>query len=410
MKLRAAIPVLALVLAGATGASAQSGGHLLLESRLRYETVEQAGIARAAEALSDRTRIGWETGETNGLRGLIELENVEPLSAERYNVATPTRSLNGRTQYPAINDPENTEINRAQLTWKVSPALTVVAGRQLMNVDDQRFVGTSAWRQDEQTFDGVKADLTLGKFGATYIYLTGVNRNLDQDWTSDSHGLILSYAASDLLKIEAFGYALDFNNTPILSNQTVGARASGRFKLDRVQLGYALAHAHQSDYRGNSAPFSLDYDAASVDAASGIWAGRISYEVLGGDGTRGFITPLQSSHGMQGWADAFSAMGGAKTFVDGLQDLNFQVVSRPKWKFGTFGNPQFTLRQHDFRNPRFDAALARETDAEATLALTPKLSLTTQYADFQAASHRPVGAAAVPASRTKLTVGLEFKL
>ena len=109
-------------------------------------------------------------------------------------------------------------------------------------------------------------------------------------------------------------------------------------------------------------------------------------------------------------ADAFSAVGGAKTFVDGLTDMNLQVVARPKWRVGAFGNPQFTLRGHDFGDQKFGSALARELDAEVSFALTPKLSVTSQYADFQAAAHRPVGAAAPPASRTKLSVGLEFKL
>ena len=406
--------LLACVVAGsaiAGTASAQiSAGRMLLESRLRYETVEQAGLSRTADGLSDRTRIGWETGETKGLRGLIEFETVEPLITGHFNVVTPTRSLNGKAQYPAINDPANSELNRLQLTWKVNPALTVVVGRQLMNVDDQRFVGTTAWRQDEQTFDAIKADLVRGKFSATYLYLARVNRNLDQDWTSDSHALILGYTFSAPLRIETFDYALDFRNTPILSTDTAGARASGRFKFDGAQISYAVTYAHQGDYRSNNGQFSLGYEGVSVDAVYGLWSGGLAYEVLGGDGKRGFVTPLQTNHGLQGWADAFSAVGGAKTFVDGLEDLNLQIVVRPKWHVGAFGNPQFTLRGHNFDNHRFGVSLARELDAEASFALTPRLSLTSQFADFQASAHRPQGAAAPPASRTKFSVGLDFKL
>ena len=82
--------LLACVVAGsatAGTASAQvSAGRMLLESRLRYETVEQAGLSRAADGLSDRTRIGWETVEAKGLRGLIEFETVAPLITGHFNV------------------------------------------------------------------------------------------------------------------------------------------------------------------------------------------------------------------------------------------------------------------------------------------------------------------------------------
>jgi len=205
-----------------------------------------------------------------------------------------------------------------QLTWKVNSALTVVVGRQLMNVDDQRFVGTTTWRQDEQTFDATKADIVRGKFSANCIYLAGVNHNLDRDWRSDSHALILGYTVAAPLRIETFDYALDVSNTLILSTDTAGARASGRFKFDGAKIRYALIYAHQGDYRRINGQFSLDYEGVTVDAVYGLWSDGLAYEVLGGDGKRGFVTPSQTNNGLQGWADAFSAVGGAKTFVDGL--------------------------------------------------------------------------------------------
>lgn len=53
----------------------------------------------------------------------------------------------------------------------------------------QRFIGGSAWRQDEQTFDAVRIDTRQGQFDASYIYIAHVNRIFaeDQDWDSDSH-------------------------------------------------------------------------------------------------------------------------------------------------------------------------------------------------------------------------------
>jgi hypothetical protein len=250
----------------------------------------------------------------------------------------------------------------------------------------------------------------VGRLSGTYVYIAQVLRNLDQDWDSDSHGLEVGYQVADPLKLQGFVYALDFGNSPISSNLSRGVKVSGKARLDAVQLTYNATFAHQTDYRGNSEPFALDYGGADITAGYRIWAVRLGYEVLEGDGVRGFVTPISTNHSVQGWADAFSAVGGAKTFVDGSEDLNLQVVARPKWKLGPVSSPQFTLRRHDFDYQRFDADLAREWDAEAIFALSSKLSLGFQYADFEAAKTRPVGAAAPPASRTKLSVSLDFRL
>ena len=39
----------------------------------------------------------------------------------------------------------------------------VTTGRQRINLDDQRFVGSSGWRQNEQTFDAARVEATILK-------------------------------------------------------------------------------------------------------------------------------------------------------------------------------------------------------------------------------------------------------
>ena len=54
---------LALLVAVAVPGAALAGdlpGKLLLESRLRYERVDQKGLSEEAQALTLRTRLGWE--------------------------------------------------------------------------------------------------------------------------------------------------------------------------------------------------------------------------------------------------------------------------------------------------------------------------------------------------------------
>ena len=93
-----------------------------------------------------------------------------------------------------------------------------------MLIDDQRFVGNVGWRQDEQTFDALRADFTLGRLKATYAYVFHVNRIFGQalDWKSVSHLLNVTYAVADPLRLEGFVYALDFSNSPANSTLTAG--------------------------------------------------------------------------------------------------------------------------------------------------------------------------------------------
>ncbi|HTK34403.1 MAG TPA: alginate export family protein [Caulobacteraceae bacterium] len=398
-----------------TVAEAIAKGKPIFEARLRYETVDQVGIVNKADARTLRTRLGWETGAFHGLKALVEFEDVRRWGPERYNIAVPGvvgGSLNGKTQYPIVNDPKVTELNRAQLSWVVGPALTLVGGRQRILLDDQRFVGNVGWRQDEQTFDGIRADFALGRIKGTYAYISHVNRIFGEakDWTSDSHLLNVSYSVAEPLKLQGFVYALDFGNSPINSTKTWGAKASGKTWVSLFQVAYNATWAHQSDYRHNTAPFSLDYWGGDVAATFDIWTAKASYEVLDGDGTRGFITPLATTHGFQGWADAFAAVSGNKTFVDGIKDLNLQLVARPRFKMQYLYNFEFLARWHDFDAQRTGAALGHEWDLQATAAVTPTLSVGLKYADFERVTVVAPGTAAPPASRNKFWFTLEYRL
>ncbi|OYW75847.1 MAG: hypothetical protein B7Z26_10900, partial [Asticcacaulis sp. 32-58-5] len=194
----------------------------ILESRLRFENVTQAGL-RETGALTWRNRAGFQSGEFKGLKLLAEIEDVRALDGD-YN-----SNLNGKTAYAVVADPEVTEINRLQLTWTPSAFTTVTVGRQRIALDDQRFIGSVGWRQDEQTFDAARIDTAVGKLKLTYAYITGVNRILAEarDWDSQSHVLNATYSVSEALKLQAFDYALEFDNAAANSTNTYGVRASG---------------------------------------------------------------------------------------------------------------------------------------------------------------------------------------
>jgi len=404
----------------ASAAEAITAGRLILEMRGRYEFVDQTragAIAEPAEALTVRTRLGWETAAWIGVRGLVELEDVQHVGPARFAVNTPgatTPPLNGadKARFPAVNDPDVTELNRLQLTWKPSPVATVTVGRQRILIDDQRFVGNAGWRQDEQTFDAARLDGNLGAFSATYAYLTRINRVLGdlRDWRSDSHLFSAAWSVDPTLRAEVFVYALDFSNSPPNSSLTRGVKFSGNAAAGPYRFVYDATWARQSDYRHATSPYDLDYWGADVAGSTGAYTVKASYEWLQGNGTRGFTTPLATTHAFQGWADAWvQPLGGNKGFVDGLKDFNLTAGLKPKLKIAGFANPDLLLRYHDFEDQRTGARLAHEWDAQVLGWITPKVSLALKYADFQRVAAVPAGTTTPPASRTKIWLTLEYR-
>jgi hypothetical protein len=398
-----------------TSAESILRGRPIFEVRARYEEVDQVGIARKAQSLSVRTRAGWETAEWNGLKGVIEFEDVRAVGGELYNVAVPGvagGSLNGKTQYPLINDPEVTEVNRAQITWTPSALASFTVGRQRLQIEDQRFIGSVSWRQDEQTFDAAVANLAYGRWKATYAYVGGVNRVLGQarDWDSDSHVGTLTYSWAEPLRVQGFAYLLDFKNAAASSTATYGVKASGKTWVGLFQVAYNGTWAHEKDYGHNTTNFSLDYWSADVAGTFDIWNLKASYEVMEGNGVQGFITPLGTTHLFQGWADAFAANGGNKTFVDGIKDANLQLTVQPRWRSTYLFNLAFIGRYHDFDAERGGHNLGHEWNVQGTAAITANFSAAIKYARFTRAAAVPAGFAAPPASRDKIWLTFEYRL
>jgi hypothetical protein len=405
-----------------TVSDAIMGGKFLFEVRARYEFVDQkrtAVLRENGEAFTARTRLGWETAEWNGLKGLIEFEDVRQIGPEHFQVQVPgatTPPLNGaaKTRYPIINDPDVTELNRLQLTWTPNAAVQATVGRQRILIDDQRFIGNVGWRQDEQTFDAVRIDAAYGRFKLFYAYVIHVNRILGElrDWDSDSHLAQLTWSPAEQLRVQGFAYALDFGNSAANSSLTTGLKASGKAWVGLFQLAYNATYAHQTDYNGNTADYALDYWGADLAGTFDIWTAKASYESLEGNGTRGFTTPLATVHAFQGWSDAFvQPLGGNKGFVDGLEDLNFSLNVKPRWRWTYLFNLDVVVRYHDFWAERTGAHLGREWNAQIVGTLNPKLSAAIKYADFERDDSRvPAGRAAPPPSRTKIWFTLEYKL
>ena len=193
--------------------SALSDTKYILDARVRSEDVEQAGIANDANATTLRARLGFETGKLWNTSLLVEGEAVVPLDTD-YR---PDPMVPEMVTYPVVADPESYAINRLQLVNTSIPGTTLTLGRQRINLDDQRFVGASAWRQNEQTFDAFRVvNKSIENLVLDATYLNQVNRVFGErspqgKYEGDSVLLNAGYQTK-IGKITAFGYLLKFDN------------------------------------------------------------------------------------------------------------------------------------------------------------------------------------------------------
>lgn len=360
-------------------AAAQSGpGKVILESRLRSETVDQDGFAKNAHALTLRTRFGYETPAWEGFKALVEGENIVALDSA-YNSTT-----NGKVRFPVVVDPEVTELNRAQIAWTGSRG-DVVVGRQRLVLGSGRFIGNAGFRQNEQTFDAVKATYRpSGDLSVTYAYIDSVRRvfgrrSVQGKWESDSH-LVQADLKAAGGQLTGYGYLLDFGNAPTQSGATWGARFSGARALQTdLNLTYEAEYAHQSDHGNSPLDFDLSYLALGVGLKRQAQWVTVGFERLDGDGRRGFQTPLATLFAYQGWADVFLT-----TPPGGVRDLNVRAGATVK--LGPKSLPvKLQAAAHDFTDDDGSHRYGREFDLLAAVPINKILSAEVRAAVFDGA-------------------------
>lgn len=281
-------------------------GRPVFDARYRYENVEQHGFAHDADANTIRERAGYETAPIWGLKALVEIQATQHISSSFND------TINGRTSYPQIPDPEVFELNRLQLTYGGVPDMAATLGRQRINLDDQRFIGASAFRQNEQTFDAARVDYKgLQNFTATYAYIDRVNRVFGDrspagHFNGNIHLFNLAYDIADYGKLTSYAYLLDLGRSRTLSTATYGLQFGGAHPLgDAFALHYIGGYAHQTGYADNPLSLALDYWRLEGGVDYTDWSLTGGAETLGGNGVIGFSTPLATLHAFQGDADVF---------------------------------------------------------------------------------------------------------
>ena len=301
-------------------------GKTNLDANLRYESVGQDNALKDAKALTLRTRLTYTTGNIAGFSSLVEFEDSRNvLGIDDYN-----NTLGKNTDYSVIADPETTELDQFFLKYQ-QKSLAVKAGRQVITMDNHRFVGHVGWRQDRQTFDGVTfAYQPIEQLSLQYGYINKRNRIFAEakDIDAKDHLLNASYNTS-LGKVTAYSYLLEVDNDTENALDTFGLRFNGAATLAQQKISYQLEYAQQ-DAENAASSYSADYMLAEVSSTfSGIGI-KVGYELLGSDdGGYGFSTPLATLHKFNGWSDQF-----LNTPKEGLADLYASIggkLAGGKW-------------------------------------------------------------------------------
>jgi hypothetical protein len=360
----------------------------LIDARLRYEHVEQAPLASDADAVTLRLRAGFEA-RLSDFAFLAESEATLAINPA-YN-----SGLNGKTAYPIVSDPQNIELNRLQLQYRGIKQTVVTLGRQRINLDDQRFVGAAAWRDNEQTFDAVrvewagiknlKADVTYADNVRTIWGIDGGNRFGPArlgEIGGDNVFANLAYKTK-LGTLTGFAYLVDQDQLPVFVNasQSYGGRFAGAYPLSkRVKLSYAASFASQSDYHRNPNRYHADYYAGEIGMAVKAFSLTGGYEVLGADqgvAVTSFQTPLATLHKFNGWADKFLV-----TPPNGLRDAYGSVGYGWK-KVAGLDAIGLIATYHRFDSDRLGLRYGNELDAQASVK-RGKYTAALKYADYRA--------------------------
>lgn len=355
----------------------------LLDARLRYENVDQRQLD--ANSLTLRLRAGAEAklasfsllAEGEGTVALVNNYNAFP-----FAIADDQR----RPQYAAISDPQNLELNRLQLQYRFKNG-AVTAGRQRINLDDQRWVGSVGWRQNEQTFDAVRGEAKLGPVAADLTYAISQRTIFGEDagprTAFDGHFLLAGVGAKlGPIQTKLFSYLLDYDESFFLMNssQTYGGFLSTSVPLGKKgNLSLRASYARQSDYADNPFNYAANYWSFEAGAKIGSFNLTGGWERLGSDNGRAVQTPMATLHKFNGWADLFLT-----TPPTGLKDAYVAfgtTIDGIKFLPGLNANVTF----HQFDSAAHNIKYGTEWDSSAGFKIG-KIGVLLKFADYNAKS------------------------
>ncbi len=363
-------------------------GKFWTDFRYRYESVDQGNLPKDARASTLRNKTGIESGFFHGFRAGIEGEFVVEIGPDDFN-----NTINGKTEYPIVVDVESAEVDQAYLESHNIPGVVLLGGRYLENLDNERFVGSVGWRQNDQTFDGAKATITAvpGVTGL-YAYIGNVNRIFSDNSPvgnihANTHLLHIQSEKLPIGTLTAYTYLIDLFDLDQFSNASYGGFLKGKQPLGgKLAYEYRFEYARQTDYGDNPADYAADYVRVEQGLSWQGFTGTLVYELLGSDGgVAAFVTPLATGHIFNGFADVFLV-----TPPTGLQDYyveaRYKVSAKSGGPLSHFDGLLVLAQYHEFRSAVRDLDYGSEFDFYAYLPLPNGVYAQLKYANYRADS------------------------
>ncbi|WP_306523753.1 alginate export family protein [Rheinheimera sp.] len=343
--------------------------------RYRLENVDEDKALQNATASTLRSRLTLNTGSWFNSKALLEIDNVSSIGGERYN-----STVNGNGRYSVVADPTGTDINQAALIISPNPDAQFTLGRQRINLNNQRFIGSVGWRQNEQTFDGLRYQQKLAaNWQLDLASLHNANRVFGPKGSAaDLHGRFnlatLNWQLLTTQQLSAFVYDLDFDTLQARDSSTQGLDYSGNLAA-LPKLKWQLALASQTDAHQAPVDFNHHYHRVDFSYNFGLFTGKVWQERMAGDGQTAFQTPFATLHAFDGFADLFLT-----TPNSGVRDNALEISLPVK-------STKLALSYHQYDSDAGSQQLGSEVNATLAWDPTPQLNLLVKLAQYNADSH-----------------------
>ncbi len=362
-----------------------------IDARYSYEYVDAENRPNKANSSTLRTRLGLHATASENLTGFIEFENTALLGPANFAHAGNKKSAS----YPTVNAPNNAEVNQLYVNYKALHETSIRAGRQVLTLDDRRFLDHSSSSQNGVTFDALHlTNNYLPYLKAQYMYIFRQIRNVGHQVAGSTYGLDthmfnLNFKAydndGDTLNLVPYHYLIGIDETPAASNSTSGLRVKAMHKATDVKLGLLLDAATQSDHENNPNNYRHGYYRIEPSMKYAAFGLRAGYETFEGNGVTNFQIPLGGRHSFNGWADVIPLPP-----PNGLNDkyliLTYDV---PQTGYSVLNDVQLIAGYNHFHSDNRKIEYGDEYDLGFIKKLNDNYSIGVEYSDYHAAAIGP---------------------
>jgi len=358
-------------------------GRFTFELRPRYNHIEESDKPEVTTGGTVRILAGYASAPIEAMMRIvlegIHADHIDPhFNDDGNNFAS--------SPYPLLPDPNYTGINQAYIDFTGIESARVRAGRQVVRMDNQRWVSDNNFRQIPQVFDGVSV-----RYGTPFgveLYGAYFAQVRDTSGHESDLNLTLMHAAWNPLPghaVVAYGYFHDqpsngaFTGFANNSYRVAGVRAEGTaFRAGEFDFPYEAEIAWQRPYAGGDSRIDARYWRLGGGAGWRQSVLRYDYEVKGSNGgAYGVQMPLTDFYAFNGWTLHFF-----NTPRQGLRDG--WITLKAAWREVTFYG-----ESHRFRSDYGSIDFGKELDVGLTYPWNENMTLRLQHARYDPGPNTP---------------------